>query len=243
MAGKSESFLKLYGYDLLLGSIAAFYVFAAPYTKVEESFNVQAMHDILFHRHHLEKYDHFDFPGVVPRTFIGAFFVSILASPVVAAMSFAHLPKIYSLYVVRLVLGCITLFTLRFLREQIRKKFGYQVEAFFVILTASQFHMLFYCTRPLPNVFAFCLVNLAYGFLLKGSFYATLRCLVCCATTPPGNMISTYASFILTCSIIPIFAKRLFLQSYSDVIFYCFLLHSACNYCWYGVQTLLKQIY
>ncbi|VFQ84295.1 unnamed protein product [Cuscuta campestris] len=178
MAGKSESFLKLYGYDLLLGSIAAFYVFAAPYTKVEESFNVQAMHDILFHRHHLEKYDHFDFPGVVPRTFIGAFFVSILASPVVAAMSFAHLPKIYSLHVVRLVLGCITLFTLRFLREQIRKKFGYQVEAFFVILTASQFHMLFYCTRPLPNVFAFCLVNLAYGFLLKGSFYAALRCLI-----------------------------------------------------------------
>lgn len=29
------------GYDLLLGFIAAFYVFAVPYTKVEESFNIQ----------------------------------------------------------------------------------------------------------------------------------------------------------------------------------------------------------
>lgn len=29
------------GYDLLLRSIAAFYVFMVPYTKVEESFNVQ----------------------------------------------------------------------------------------------------------------------------------------------------------------------------------------------------------
>ncbi|KAK9120990.1 hypothetical protein Syun_018607 [Stephania yunnanensis] len=32
------------GWDLLLGSIAAFYVFTVPYTKVEESFNVQVSH-------------------------------------------------------------------------------------------------------------------------------------------------------------------------------------------------------
>ncbi|CAH9097925.1 unnamed protein product [Cuscuta epithymum] len=178
LAGNSASFFTLYGYDMLLGLIAAFYVLAVPYTKVEESFNVQAMHDVLIHRYHLEKYDHFEFPGVVPRTFIGAFFVSILASPIVAAMSLVHLPKIYSLYVVRLVLGCITLFTLRFFRKQIRKTFGRQVEAFFVILTASQFHMLFYCTRPLPNVFAFCLVNLTYGFWLNENFHAALRCLI-----------------------------------------------------------------
>lgn len=43
--------------------------------------------------------------------------------------------------------------------EQIRKNFGSQVEAFFVILTALQFHMLFYCTRPLPNILAFGLGN------------------------------------------------------------------------------------
>ncbi|KAL5724028.1 dolichyl-P-Man:Man7GlcNAc2-PP-dolichol alpha-1,6-mannosyltransferase [Ranunculus cassubicifolius] len=185
VAGKSKSinpnspkFLENYGWDLLLGSIAAFYVIMAPYTKVEESFNVQAMHDIVYHGHQLEKYDHLEFPGVVPRTFIGAFLISILASPLMLAMEFLNMPKLYSLIAVRLVLGCIILSTLRFFRIQVRWIFGYQVEAFFAILTALQFHFMFYCTRPLPNVLALSLVNLAYGFLLKGKYYATLKCLI-----------------------------------------------------------------
>lgn len=173
-----SKFLKIYGYDIVLGLIAAFYVVAVPYTKVEESFNVQAMHDILYHRHHLDNYDHLEFPGVVPRTFIGALLVSVLASPTILVMSFLHLPKTYGLIAVRLALGCIALYTLHFFRIQVRYKFGRQVEAFFVILTAFQFHLLFYCTRPLPNILALGIVNLAYGFWLKGDFYAALNCLI-----------------------------------------------------------------
>lgn len=37
----SGALLSLAGWDLLLGSIAAFYAVMVPYTKVEESFNVQ----------------------------------------------------------------------------------------------------------------------------------------------------------------------------------------------------------
>lgn len=44
--------------------------------------------------------------------------------------------------------------TCNFSFEQVGHKFGHQVEAFFVILTALQFHMLFYCTRALPNILA-----------------------------------------------------------------------------------------
>ncbi|KAK8492832.1 hypothetical protein V6N12_009714 [Hibiscus sabdariffa] len=181
-ATMASKFLQIYGYDLLLGSIAAFYVFMVPYTKVEESFNIQAMHDILYHRHRLDNYDHLEFPGVVPRTFIGALLVSILASPIVLAMQLLHLPKIYSLVIVRLALGCIILSTLRFLRIQVRNKFGHQVEVFFVIFTAVQFHVLFYCSRALPNILAMGVVNLAYGHWLKGNFYAALNYLVFATT-------------------------------------------------------------
>uniref|UniRef100_A0A6N2MG91 Mannosyltransferase n=1 Tax=Salix viminalis TaxID=40686 RepID=A0A6N2MG91_SALVM len=106
----------------------------------------------------VEQYDHLEFPGVVPRTFIGTLIVSVLASPIVGAINLLRLSKIYALIAgVRLALGCVVLSTLRFFRVQVRHKFGHQVEAFFVILTALQFHLLFYCTRPLPNILALAL--------------------------------------------------------------------------------------
>ncbi|XP_068634517.1 dol-P-Man:Man(7)GlcNAc(2)-PP-Dol alpha-1,6-mannosyltransferase isoform X2 [Aristolochia californica] len=150
---------------------------------------LHAMHDVLYHQYDLQKYDHLDFPGVVPRTFIGAIFISCLASPVVLILQLLRLPKIYGLIAVRLVLGCIILSTLRFFRIQVRRKFGPQVEAFFVVLTASEFHLLFYCTRPLPNILAMGLVILAYAFWMKGSYLATLRCL-------------TFATVVFRCDIL-----------------------------------------
>ncbi|OAY78503.1 Dol-P-Man:Man(7)GlcNAc(2)-PP-Dol alpha-1,6-mannosyltransferase [Ananas comosus] len=150
--GRLSKLLQEFGWDLMLGSIAAFYAFMVPYTKVEESFN----------------YDHLDFPGVVPRTFIGAFLVSIIASPVVAVIHYLHVPKIYSLLAVRLALGFIVLLTLRLFRLQVRRKFGYHVEAFFAIMTALQFHLLFYSTRPLPNILAFCLGRFLSYFEMPG---------------------------------------------------------------------------
>lgn len=63
----------------------------APYTKVEESFNLQATHDIL--RYGIstsnvtaslkEDYDHFTFPGAVPRTFVGPVVLAGLSRPII----------------------------------------------------------------------------------------------------------------------------------------------------------------
>lgn len=36
--------------DLVLAAVVVAHVFLAPHTKVEESFNMQAMHDLQYHR-------------------------------------------------------------------------------------------------------------------------------------------------------------------------------------------------
>jgi alpha-1,6-mannosyltransferase len=66
----------------------------SPFTKVEESFNLQAIHDILTHGIPSENvdqfltanYDHVSFPGSVPRTFAGALVLSGLSRPFVGLM-------------------------------------------------------------------------------------------------------------------------------------------------------------
>ncbi|KAG8847711.1 dolichyl-P-Man:Man(7)GlcNAc(2)-PP-dolichol alpha-1,6-mannosyltransferase, partial [Serendipita sp. 405] len=61
--------------DFVLLFLSWAHVLISPYTKVEESFNLHATHDVFFHgvaKASLKQYDHFVFPGVVPRTFVGS---------------------------------------------------------------------------------------------------------------------------------------------------------------------------
>ena len=65
------------------------HLYCSPYTKVEESFNIQAIHDILTYgvrvgdaADHVRKhYDHVAFPGSVPRTFVGALAIAGISWP------------------------------------------------------------------------------------------------------------------------------------------------------------------
>jgi alpha-1,6-mannosyltransferase len=68
----------------------------SPYTKVEESFNTQALHDLIFTRD-LKDFDHLEFSGVVERSFIGVLMVYCIGFPLFTVLGFLKVEKIYYL--------------------------------------------------------------------------------------------------------------------------------------------------
>ncbi|XP_001358592.3 probable Dol-P-Man:Man(7)GlcNAc(2)-PP-Dol alpha-1,6-mannosyltransferase isoform X1 [Drosophila pseudoobscura] len=156
------------GVDMLVLLTAAAHLVYTPFTKVEESFNLQAMHDILYLRSNFTQYDHHEYPGVVPRTFIGPLVVSMLSAPFVLLFETLRLNKFWAQYVVRLVLAGAISLAWNNLRQAVTKIYGVEVRLWFTAITITQFHFMFYMTRPLPNIFALPIVLYAIAYWMRG---------------------------------------------------------------------------
>ena len=133
----------------------------APYTKVEESFNMQAMHDLFFLRGSTGSYDHHTFPGVVPRTFSGAVLICGLLDPFLPLLSIFGCEPWVLQHLCRLTLGAFFLFSVYLLSRCLPLP---SQRGFFFLMVASQFHTVYYATRFLPNTFATIGVNIAFFF-------------------------------------------------------------------------------
>lgn len=140
--------------------IAVIHLYVSPFTKVEESFNIQAIHDILEYgvptsdasNKFKTFFDHMTFPGAVPRTFIGSLILSGLAKPQIWLDDLVGKAAQFN---VRAVLGGLNGFALACFGIQVHKAFGPITSSWYVVLQASQFHVWYYASRTLPNMFAF----------------------------------------------------------------------------------------
>ncbi|KAF8161726.1 alpha-1,6-mannosyltransferase subunit [Mycena galopus ATCC 62051] len=165
--------------DALILATGWTHVLLAPYTKVEESFNLHAVHDVLMYGvspSSLPNYDHFIFAGAVPRTFIGSVLLAWISKPAIyLASSFGLVPSKFELQIiVRLVLASINAIGLCFIRHAVSRRFGRPTGLYYTLITCSQFHVPFWMGRTLPNMFALFPVNLA-AYLLIDRAPNTLR--------------------------------------------------------------------
>lgn len=130
----------------------------SPHTKVEESFNIQAVHDILVYgtptsninQRFTTAYDHFSFPGAVPRSFVGAVVLSGISQPLVALAGFQ-----YAQLIVRAVLGAFNAACLLAFKNALATAFGKPASRWWTVFMVCQFHVMYYLSRTLPNMFAF----------------------------------------------------------------------------------------
>lgn len=171
--------------DATLIALVTYHLVISPYSKVEESFNIQAVHDILnygaFSAEALEKYDHKQFPGAVPRTFIGSVVLALLAKPVIFVSALfgkdllqGDQSQLQS--IVRGILGLANTLSLIRLRDQLNKvtfrdrksKIKGLNGFWFSVLLLSQFHLVYYSTRTLPNFIALPFVNFGLSKLIVG---------------------------------------------------------------------------
>jgi alpha-1,6-mannosyltransferase len=172
--------------DATLIAVIAYHLLIAPYTKVEESFNMQAIHDIInygiFPRSTIiENYDHVQFPGVVPRTFIGSLVLAgifkglnfMMAMVGYDLMVLTNLTQKNVLLVVRAILGLLNALLLMKLRDSVnkvtlRKKLRGSIGFWLMFLLLTQFHLLYYCSRTLPNFIALPVVLMGISKIVEG---------------------------------------------------------------------------
>eukprot|EP00934_Nitzschia_sp_Nitz4_P002823 Nitzschia sp. Nitz4//scaffold8_size234185//60503//62257//NITZ4_001244-RA/size234185-augustus-gene-0.240-mRNA-1//1//CDS//3329559767//2813//frame0 len=158
---------------------------SCPHSKVEESFQLQATHDLFYHgvspafratflgSETPLPYDHLQFPGVVPRTFLGPFVLASLCQIVrVLFLPFVDIATrpMFVQFLARFFLMTANVFgwfQLALAIERAPDLKGRFVGVWMLVITACQFHIPFYASRMLPNTFALAIVLQAYSFWVQ----------------------------------------------------------------------------
>mmetsp|Transcript_8761 Transcript_8761/g.11031 ORF Transcript_8761/g.11031 Transcript_8761/m.11031 type:complete len:618 (+) Transcript_8761:222-2075(+) len=211
-------------------------LFQCPHSKVEESFNLQATHDLYYHgispavessislfkkrsskidlpvrvslgvqkqknindeevneeeksfenQNNLDCYDHLRYPGVVPRTFLGPIILSSTMKLITSFLSPIMNLRQHPMMVQTLSRGLLLFFNIHAhyrLAKAANQSFepssnNFILGGYFLLITASQFHLPYYMSRMLPNIFALILVTHAYAEWFNSKYHHSLALLV-----------------------------------------------------------------
>ncbi|CCH44815.1 putative dolichyl-P-Man:Man(7)GlcNAc(2)-PP-dolichyl-alpha-1,6-mannosyltransferase [Wickerhamomyces ciferrii] len=167
--------------DSILVVVISVHLFYSPFTKVEESFNIQAIHDHLTYGLDVSQYDHTVFPGAVPRTFLGSLILSILLKPVQLVLE-KEITDLDLQILTRGVLGLLNAMGLIILKDSVlyqikqndkklkQKNHHNYINFWFIALTISQFHLIYYSSRTLPNFIVLPLINFAISKIITNDY-------------------------------------------------------------------------
>ncbi|KAG2418202.1 hypothetical protein HFD88_001303 [Aspergillus terreus] len=207
-------------YLLLLIAIPALVLLhldVAPYTKVEESFHIQAIHDILAYGIPTQnvsetlksQYDHFTFPGAVPRSFVGAVMLSTLSRPLLWLNESVDRQAL-----ARSILGLFNALSLLSFASGLQRAFGKPTAIWYLVYQASQFHIIYYASRTLSNMFAFGITTLALRYLLPeplapGVYRKRCRNALCLLTIAGIIYRSELALFLATNTLFLLATRRI----------------------------------
>ncbi|GAA5838529.1 hypothetical protein JCM11251_003417 [Rhodosporidiobolus azoricus] len=143
-----------------------------PGAKVEESFTLHAVRDALLYGHKgpdsLALWDHVEFAGAVPRSFIPPVALAAVSRPVLEVASRLGLLRdgLDAQIAIRFTLSLLSAFSLIFLSRRVAASYGAKVSKYFLFLLATSFHVPFWAGRTIPNMLAFPLVQTAMAFLV-----------------------------------------------------------------------------
>ncbi|OWB68911.1 hypothetical protein B5S30_g4304 [[Candida] boidinii] len=167
-------------------AMITFFLIISPYTKVEESFNIQAIYDLVTRDfEEIDEFDHFTFPGVVKRSFIGSLLISTLTkllSPIAKnklfsfAVSYENaeildITKLNLQILSRFILGLFNGLALISLKNSVVNACNRRsrtIGFWYGLLQLSQFHFFYYSSRTLPNFIALPFVNFALSKFIIG---------------------------------------------------------------------------
>ncbi|ODO07261.1 hypothetical protein L198_00840 [Cryptococcus wingfieldii CBS 7118] len=125
------------------------HIFLSPYTKVEESFTLHAVHDVLAYGF----WDHITFPGAVPRSFLPPILLGLITYPFSALFVALGVikTKIGVQLLIRLILASFFSLSFNHLAASLQIVYGTPSRVWFTLLSLGTFHTSYYAGRTLPN--------------------------------------------------------------------------------------------